>query len=376
MGSDTTTAEKIEDARAQVAHQIETNRHYESISWQFLRLVLAIIGISLTLMSIAVSAVLSDDWVLTALSQLADIDPQSFAQSAAQDLGFAGMFTGGVITAMIFIGLSLLTLVSLIDIFVKAPGYAYKIQNPPDIMEGIDLDQEVDSLQDILTGYQDAIAHNEEIIEETENRWESCLHHLRQGIALFFVSIFLSSMALLTQSVVLVVLIISFIIVSSLGKLNEKIELDEVIKYLYINKISNIGTGGILASMIFYVYVSEDMELAGLALLLMILSAALIVLGGLAAELDELNLLIVRTGALFVLSLFFLFTAFIAQDFTDEIPPREADILVFAFFILLATTILLIFVYGAKQAHTNIWLPFKESYIEDIEFGDFTGRFR
>lgn len=376
MGSDTTTAEKIEDARAQVAHQIETNRHYESISWQFLRLVLAIIGISLTLMSIAVSAVLSDDWVLTVLSQLAHIDPQSFAQSAAQDLGFAGMFTGGVITAMIFIGLSLLTLVSMIDIFVKAPGYAYKIQNPPDIMEGIDLDQEVDSLQDILTGYQDAIAHNEEIIEETENRWESCLHHLRQGIALFFVSIFLSSIALFTQSVVLVVLIISFIIVSSLGKLKEKIELDEVIKYLYINKISNIGTGGILASMIFYVYVSEDMELAGLALLLMILSAALIVLGGLAAELDELNLLIVRTGALFVLSLFFLFTAFIAQDFTDEIPPREADILVFAFFILLATTISLIFVYGAKQAHTNIWLPFKESYIEDIEFGDFTGRFR
>lgn len=243
-------------------------------------------------------------------------------------------------------------------------------------MEGIDLDQEVDSLQDILNGYQDAIAHNEEIIEETENRWESCLHHLRQGIALFFLSIFLSSIALLTQSVVLVVLIISFIIVSSLGKLKEKIELDEVIKYLYINKISNIGTGGILASMIFYVYVSEDMELAGLALLLMILSTALIVLGGIAAELDELNLLIVRTGSLFVLSLFFLFTAFIAQDFTDEIPPREADILVFAFFILLATTISLIFVYGAKQAHTNTWLPFKESYIEDIEFGDFIGRFR
>lgn len=362
MTSSDPDIQKIEDARAQLSHQIQTNRHYESISWQFLRLVLTIIGILLTIASITVSAIVSADWMLALLSEIAEFDPQALAERVAEDIGFAGMFTGGIFTALLLLGLLLLMLVALIDIFVKAPSYAYQIQNPPDIRKGIDLGDETSKLSDLLTEYQEAIDHNKRVVDQTESRWESCLHHLRRGIAIFIIAIFLSIATLVTQSVGLIVLTISALIIYLFQSVKNKFRYDDIITYIRINTLADIGTALLLISYFLFIIYSENIDLSGLTILMMFISCVIIVVGGITSPLDILDRIISRTLFIFFISIVLLFTIFVAQGFTGELPPSEADVVLFAFISLVSVSVSLFFVYFLKSFYEETLPRVKNRY--------------
>lgn len=178
---------QLREYRKQIDQQFETKRHYENLSWQLIRLLLSIIGFLVTTISILASIVIS-----RGISVLPDFSSSIDLEYSAETLhqtGIVGEFGAAVAISILSFSLMVLFIFMIHDIFIGALRSAFRLQRPEDLKFGPNPSDFHDSrLEDIHRSYQEVLSNNQDLIDHTEENWNTCLDYLRRGGFAFAIS--------------------------------------------------------------------------------------------------------------------------------------------------------------------------------------------
>lgn len=178
-----------EEVQRQIDYQIETNRWLENQAGRLLRILIALIGI---LLSLAGRFVLT---ILNSKTQFSLVNVNRTAMRLVEHYGFIGVAEATLVVAVLAMSAAGFFFTTLSQLFVETPRYAMKIVWSPQVAAGINIGDDTGKIREeyyfndleagLVDQYASKIEENQTILEESRSNWEECHQSIKSGISSF-----------------------------------------------------------------------------------------------------------------------------------------------------------------------------------------------